>query len=148
MRRIATVLVVSLLLAGCAPKRPSATVSGTITYNGKPVNGAMLHFYPKEGNAPEAAMIPVDQDGKFQVGGVPPGDYKVVVEPSAGTSGPSTGGKPLSPEMKAKMQERAGEMKEPPTIRIPKKYLDRQTTTLSATVGQGQQELTLQLVDP
>jgi hypothetical protein len=144
MRRIVTVLVASLLLAGCGTKRPSATVSGTITYKGKPVNGAVLHLYPAAGNAPEAAMLPVSQEGTFQVSDVPPGEYKVVVQPSAATSSPSTKG--LSPEM-AKMKGRLEELKEPATIQFPKKYQDRQTSTLTCTVGKGTQALTLELKD-
>jgi hypothetical protein len=146
MRRIVTVLVVSLLLAGCGPKRPSGTVSGTITYKSKPVNGATLHFYPSSGSAPEAAVIPVSQEGTFSVAGVPPGEYKVVVESSAGAA-PPAGSKNLSPEMKAKMQERAGEMREAPTIPIPKNYQDAKTSTLTCSVTQGQQGLTLELTD-
>ncbi len=76
---------------------------------------------------------------------MPPGEYKIVVEPSAGSSGPPTRGM-----NKAKLEEMRGkiaELKTPPTIPIPKKYKERETTDLKANIGKGKQELTLELKD-
>ncbi|HZY84005.1 MAG TPA: carboxypeptidase-like regulatory domain-containing protein [Gemmataceae bacterium] len=146
MRRTLTVLVVALLLVGCGPKRaPSGTVSGTVTYKGRPVNGAVLHFYPAKGGATETVMIPVNQEGAFDASGVPPGDYKVVVQPSAGTSGPSTKGmsKAKLDEMKGKLDE----MKTPATIPIPKKVQDVGSTNLTCSVTTGKQDVTLEVKD-
>jgi hypothetical protein len=146
MWRALPILVAAVLLAGCGPKRAATgTVSGTITYKGKPVNGAVLHFYPAKGGAAETVMIPVNQEGAFDASGVPPGDYKVVVQPSKGTSGPSTKGmsKAKLDEMKGKLDE----MKTPATIPIPKKVQDVGSTNLTCSVTTGKQEVTLEVMD-
>jgi hypothetical protein len=143
MRRIVTVWLVALLLAGCGPKREaSGTVSGTITYQGKPVNGAALLLYGPTSHSADFT-IPVDQEGKFSSTDVPPGDYKVVVQPSAGSSGPSTRG--MTPAQMAEMKGRLDEMKTPPTIKVPSKYLDPKTSDLQMKVTGGKQEVTLEL---
>jgi hypothetical protein len=146
MRRIVPVLIVALLLAGCGPKRGSkAVVSGTVTYKGRPVNGAALLLYPASAGKAETVTIPVSQEGTFHTADVPPGDYKIVVQPSAGTSGPSTRG--MSEAKKAEMKAKLDEMKTPATIPIPKKYQDRLSSDLKCTVATGEQTLTLELKD-
>ena len=61
MWRILIVAIGLLLLVGCSNKRSSGVVSGTITYQGRPVNGAALLLYP-DGGGPEI-LIPVTQEG-------------------------------------------------------------------------------------
>lgn len=80
----ATVL---LLNAGCGDGRPTLVpVTGTVTLNGQPVDGALVGFEPQgiEGyNRPSIATT--DAQGKFVVGtydkadGMPKGSYKVSV---------------------------------------------------------------------
>ena len=84
------ILLIALLAmapAGCGSSG-LATVSGSVTYQGKPAKGATVHFR-REGETPqEAANYPigiVDEEGKFdlEVAGVGwgavPGKYKVLV---------------------------------------------------------------------
>jgi hypothetical protein len=139
MRRIVVVSIGLLLLVGCGSKNTKGAVTGTVTYKGQPVNGAMLTLYP--GRFP----IPVTQDGKFSTTDVPPGDYKVVVEGTKGSEGPPT--KDMSPEKLAQVREKLEAMKTPATIKFPEKYTSEATTTLTMKVGTGQQNITLELTD-
>lgn len=44
--------VLVVLMAGCQHGEPAATVTGTITYKGKPVEHGQIMFHPQAGNAP------------------------------------------------------------------------------------------------
>lgn len=146
MKRIVIVSIGLFLLAGCGPTHPNeGTVKGTITYNGKPVNGATLHLYPAAGGDIYTA-VPVGQDGAFSTSDVPLGDYKVVVEGSTGMNGiPST--KDIPPDQLAKMQAQIDKMKTTPTIPFPDKYKQPETTVLTCKIVQGDQTLKLELKD-
>jgi hypothetical protein len=139
MRRIVVVLVGLMLLAGCGSKGAKGAVSGKLTYNGQPVNGALLTLYP--GQYP----IPVSQEGEFNVTAVPNGEYKVVVEGTPGQSGPPLVGIP--PEKMAEAKEKAAKMSTPATIKFPDKYKSEATTPLKMTISGGSQNLNLELKD-
>lgn len=144
MWRFIILLVGLIALSGCGSKAlPAGTVKGTITYKGQPVNGAALLLHPKTG---DPVTIPVSQEGTFEVASVPEGEYVVVVQPSAGDSGvPSTKG--MDKAKAAEMQAKLDAMKSPPTIPIPKKYLQQSTTDLKMTVSKGPQTVELVLKD-
>jgi hypothetical protein len=149
MRRIILVSFGFLLLLGCGPKRGTGgSVTGTLQYKGQAVNGATLRFYPLSETGPEFA-IPVSQDGKFSSSNIPPGEYKVLVEPS---QAPPEGREPLIP--KGMDPAQAAELKEqykqaygahPPTIPFPGKYQDVEATDLKCTITDGEQTVALEL---
>lgn len=152
MRRIIVVSIGFLLLMGCGSKRGSGgTVSGTIRYNGKPVNGAMLRLYPASGEGIDYS-IPVSQDGTFRTSDVPPGEYKVVVEaatpPPQARHMPSMKGdnSPQAKEMQEKLQQMQ-QAQDPATIPYPNKYKKVATTDLKSTITPGEQKLDLELKD-
>jgi hypothetical protein len=146
MRRIITASVGLILLAGCGTSgSPKATVKGTVTYGGKPVNGCALVLYPtaEDGNS---ILIPVTQEGTFQTDSVPAGDYKIVIQPA--TVNPdmySTTG--LSPEKAAEVKQKSQSLQVKPTIPYPDKYKDRLKTDLNHTFTKGEQTLPLELKD-
>jgi hypothetical protein len=152
------VLIVLLPLIGCGKKRNlnGGNVSGTITYKGKPVNGALLRLTSTGGPSdPDVPPIPVDQEGKFNASNIPPGEYKIVVEPSPGAPKGRSGGMPpmaknmdaaKAEEMKRKLSAIQGDMPSP-TIPIPNKYRRLESTTLKQTIAKGDQTLTLELTD-
>jgi hypothetical protein len=84
---IVLVAVLSIAPTGCGSSG-LASVSGSLTYQGKPAKGATVHFHREGETAEEAANYPigvVDEDGHFdlEVAGVgwgaAPGKYKVLV---------------------------------------------------------------------
>lgn len=130
------------------------SISGTITYKGQPVNGALLRFHAT-GKEQELPAIAVDQQGKFTAV-IPPGEYTIVVEPSQGPpKGAGAGG--MGPMPKSKDSARDEEMKRKlagiqgsmptATIPFPNKYKKMNTTDLKATIVKGDNTLTLELKD-
>ena len=145
MRRIVALSIGFLLLLGCGPKNTKSVVSGKITYNGHPVNGATLLLYPTIAGQGAEVSIPVAQDGTFRTADVPVGEYKVVVQANAGDPGPSTKG--MSPQQMAEMKGKLDELRTPATIKYPDKYKDRAKSDLTMTVSKGEQTVTLELKD-
>lgn len=62
---------------------PTATVTGTVTYQGQPVANAQITFYPDEGRKPASGTA--DEDGAYSLttfsngDGAIPGTHKVTV---------------------------------------------------------------------
>jgi hypothetical protein len=133
MRRIVSVLVLLLMLVGCAKSGSrGGMLQGTVTYKGQPVNNAALRLIPASGSEAQALTIPVGADGTFRTTDVPEGDYKVVVQGSGAAAGSSAAaGGPMAPK--------------PATF--PTKYKQLKTTDLTCKVVKGQQTLNLELKD-
>lgn len=101
----AIVLVALLPLAGCgggADEKPTAKVTGSVTYNGKAVTGGQVIFTPKsnESGLPGKGGVGIVQpDGTFSVGTYDESDGAVIgvhtlsYEPPAGETaqGPAAG---------------------------------------------------------
>lgn len=149
MRQIVSVSIVTLLLIGCGSKhgKPGA-VAGTITYKGQPVNGAALLLYPSKDDAANPITIPVTQEGTFSITDVPAGEYKIVVEGTAGAQqAPPIALKNVPPEKAAEMKEKLAKMNTPATIRFPDKYKDPRKTDLKCSITENKQTLNLELRD-
>lgn len=102
-----TLLFGALVLTGCGSGL--SPVSGVVTIDGKPVEGATVTFVSDDGK--QAASGQTDKDGNFTLseGGVPgarSGSYKVIVTKTKGTSAPGEG---ASPEDMAKAMKKAAE---------------------------------------
>jgi len=152
MKRILVALIGLILLLGCGSKRSTGgSISGTVTYKGKPVNRAMLFFHPTSGEGHDIS-VPTTQEGTFSVSDIPPGEYTIFMEgariPPGALKEPEIP-KGMDPakaeEMKRKFQQmRGGEV---PTIPFPKKYQNVATTDLKCTITPGKQQLNLELKD-
>ncbi len=117
-----------LLIAGCsnseAPYVPELVpVTGTLTYKGQPIPGAIVAFHPADAtDFAEAAFAETDSQGRFSLlmqdygSGAMPGDHVVtVMRPTGG---------------------------------IPEKYKTKQSTPIRATVEDKEQnEILLKLED-
>lgn len=155
-------ILATTVATGCGKKPGLATypVTGTVTYNGKPVANALVSYFVNV-DAPASTGM-TDTDGKFTLAthvsttqvlpGAPPGDYKVTITKNSG----STAGESLSemenmdPEARRrKMIEmmgdpRAGQGQQAqgappkPKPEIPIKYAKSETSGLSATVLSGE----------
>lgn len=116
-RRLGSALVLvgvlGVLLPGCS--RPTGSISGKVTYQGKPLKGGNVSFQSTEGRESFAATI--GEDGTYSVPKIIGGSYKVCVEtdslkPSGGAPGMSKG--PSDPK-----DAKAGP---PPGAQIPEGY--------------------------
>lgn len=131
------VLVASVgLLAGCGGSQNAATLSGKVTYPtpDKPVTGGAITLHPSDGRPLSA---PIKWDGTFTLAAVPVGDVKVTIETES-IKGMS-GGNPYQPSPGMKPPEGDKPIvfdtpNRPRYVKIPKKYSDPKTTTLSYKV--------------
>jgi hypothetical protein len=114
-------LVVLVLVGGCA--RGPGSVSGTVTYQGKPLETGTITFYDTAHNAPTAE---INKDGTYSIPKVAAGKAKIAVVmpmPIAFKSGDLPGaGKPAEP------------LKVPT---LPAKYADPEKSGLTFEVNTG-----------
>lgn len=135
---LAVVLFVSILTLGCAGQqggdRPKTVpVTGTVTHNGQPVEGATVAFQGAGGS--QGAIGVTDAGGKyklttFQSGdGAVPGEYRVkIVKYKVETTQAADEN---SPDYVPPVE---GEEAAPPENLLPANYADPTTSGLTATV--------------
>jgi len=131
-------LVVSFVSVGCGPS--TTTVSGTVTYQNKPVKGGSVTFIALDTGKP-AASGSIKEDGTYSIPRVPVGEVKVCVDtkamdpskvarfpkyaPPPGAPAPEglTGGGTDKEEMIRRF------------VKIPDRYADPSTTDLQTTIS-------------
>ena len=147
LRLCTTVVLAGALGCGGGASRPeTAPVTGTVTYNGKPVANATVMFTPKSGGA--SATGKTDENGKFTLTTFEPGDGAIVGEHvvTVTYTGPESGApeNPESPEAYGAPAEK-GAAEKPP---IPTKYANPKTSGLTFEVkAGGPNEFTIELTD-
>jgi hypothetical protein len=139
MRTIESLTVLSLIagLSGCGSNEIKPTlekvvpVSGTLTYQGKPLENYQVSFIPTDGR--RAAVGITDVAGRFTLGtndigdGAPPGKHKVSVTFAPPSPDDSATSSPVDdPELLPK-----------PKVAIPKKYGNPETSGLQQEVPSG-----------
>jgi hypothetical protein len=67
-------LFLSLAATGC---RRTTVVTGSVTYDGRPVQNGAITFYPADGQGPSAGATVMG--GQYRVEGIPPGKKMVQV---------------------------------------------------------------------
>jgi len=129
---IAPVLATALLAGGCGT--PQGRVSGTVTYQNKPVEAGTVTFYVIGAPRPVAAVI---TDGKYEAVDISPGEAMVTV------SGPP----PSEPVGKTQKGEggRPRPTPVPATSSVPAKYADSSTSDLRFTVEPGENTIPINL---
>ncbi len=135
------------MMWGCGPGSiPTVEVSGTVTLDGKPLEGAMVGFYPASGGAPATGQT--DSSGKFTLR-VPAGKAKVSVSKTeAGgeakvdqaAAGAAPAGTALSGPPTA-----GGAPPAPPKSVVPAKYTNAETSGLTFEVKSGMAPVTIEL---
>ncbi len=136
---------VAVALAGCnSPGGVGATdVSGTVTYNGAPVEGATVSFVPT-GDSGKVAAGTTDAQGKFSLTTVQPGDgaipgaYQVAISKVEGAA--SSGGQQTEEEARQAAMPKSGTAPAPaPEAKdlLPVKYKDATKSGLTADVQSG-----------
>jgi len=120
-------------MTGCdSGKLATVRVSGTVTFDGAPLDGATVTFTPKTEGQGHPAYGITDVNGRYQLqtflgaanAGTTPGDYLVFVtkreqSEGSGVSGAPTAGSSAPP---------------PPKSLIPERYGKAETSELTATV--------------
>jgi hypothetical protein len=130
----------ALVIMGCKGK---GTVKGTIKYGDKKIRLGQVTFYV--GTEHQSGII--NDDGTYEVVGVPVGEAKVVVD-SPQPANPTAGlGKQadetqlanMPKEVREQMEERQKKYKENMAkwVEIPGKYSDQEKTPLKYTVKSG-----------
>jgi hypothetical protein len=136
MKQIGSCILVVALCLGCGQNNPLGTVpvSGKVTYNGQPVEGATISFNPDGDGRPATAIS--GSDGSYSLAtlnwpGSVPGSYTVVVRKSdlalASTQ-------PVTMEEALKLNNRPPP---PPKELLPVKYGDATKSPLKAEVKKG-----------
>ena len=152
---LAVIGLLAAVSAGCGPSAPKLyPASGTVTFEGKPVEGASVLFIPQAGRP---SMATTDASGKFTVTtngkpGAPLGTYLVTVTKQSGGAAatpaasisPQQGGAEPSEEEKQRMMMKQREEMESQlaTMRsgsksqnvLPAKYANPEASGLSVTV--------------
>jgi hypothetical protein len=138
-------------LIGCGSKQNGnlATVSGVVTHNGTPVEGAKVIFNSTievDGKQGVAYAAQTDSSGKYVIAtagkepGIPPGLYKVTITKYQGKSTTGTPEEIDSGQLDAQISDGAGAGKGGPTNLLPKEYASPGSTKLSATLESGKNE--------
>lgn len=130
-------LILFPLLAGCGGGPRPVKVSGTVTLDGQPVEGATVQFVPAGGTGRPAVGL-TRADGGFELtthennDGALPGDYKVVVTYNP----PVETGPAQSTEqgMQQAMKQQAKAKRQKPKYAIPPTYSDSTKTPVQQKV--------------
>jgi hypothetical protein len=160
-----TVPLVWMLLgvSGCggdphlADRPQTAPVTGQVTYNGNPVEGATVTFRPAGAGVPGAlgsgdgqgAVGQTDSNGRFQLttfspnDGAVPGQYQVSIRKLDKAEQPE-----VFDEDDPRYDPDVGtEETAPPKHLLPEKYANPQTSGLTETVSDGENEFQFDLTD-
>jgi hypothetical protein len=153
VRRSLTLPVGFLALAaglGCSKSGDFATVSGTVTHEGTPVDNARVEFHgtTEAAGKKELFATTTDSSGKYVIAsagknpGIPPGMYKVVIfkyDTKDGTNKPPEGFD--AGQMEAMISD-TGAVGGKAAVRnlLPKEYASPGTTKLSVTLETGKNE--------
>ena len=126
------------MIAGCADRydkqaeiEKTVHVSGTLTFNGTPLESFQVSFIPTDGRRPATGVT--DKEGKFTLGtnkpgdGAPPGNCRVAVVYSPPETEASDSGNAIDDP--SKMPK--------PAVNIPAKYSDPETSGLKQDVPKG-----------
>ena len=138
-----------LLVIGCSPKSsvPKSNIHGKVTYKNAPVGGGIMTFY-SENSTTTCGLNP---DGTYAIQGVPLGAIKVGIETESikeqGYKAPPNMPKEMKDKMKDEMAKQNTASGGPVYVPIPKKYANKNTTTLTCEVKDGKQELNFDLTD-
>ncbi len=144
---LAMVCLPAVLLGGCGgPKL--GKVTGRVTYNGKPVTGGKIMFYPESGRM---ALGEIAADGTYSLTTFKPGDgalvgtHRIAVE--ATKVGPGSMAAPKTFEEELKGVPPGGKVLVAGKVEwlVPEKYSRPETSGLTRKVEAGENKIDLEL---
>jgi hypothetical protein len=142
----AVILTSACLLAGCGKRYGS--VSGTVTYKGKNLSMGSIAFVP-EAKGGEVATGDIDKEGKYSLPKVLVGKCKVTVSTPVPMRVPGAGSRMMDASKMG--SDKPGTAKvvssDPAPVKVPDKYGQPDTTTLTAEVKEGPNTHNLTLTD-
>jgi hypothetical protein len=120
-----------------------AAVSGTVTFNGKPLSGARVTFVPSDGKGASATGV-TDDSGAYKVkskdgDGVAPGQYRILI---TGKAKEGKDSKEIDPGIDPKKTDRPRAVK---AVAIPAVYGNPKTTPLVADLKAGSNTVNIEL---
>jgi hypothetical protein len=116
---------------GTAETLKTVSVSGTLTYQGQPLESYRVTFTPKKGDRASSGLT--DVSGKFTLGtnsvgdGAPPGTYTVVVAYAPPELDDSTTAVPIDDPSKLPK----------PKVKVPEKYSSLENSGLTQEIPKG-----------
>jgi hypothetical protein len=119
------------LAVGCGSNKGS--VSGKVTYQGKPLPSGFVTFVVENGGPMHAE---IQGDGSYHFDKVPVGPVKIGVQPKSGGGSLQSTAMPRNPADFAKAKSAMTETDAP----IPPKYTDPNKSELTYTVTKGPQQ--------
>jgi hypothetical protein len=125
---------VCLVLVGCG--RPAASVSGTVTFDGKPLPGGTVLFHRSDGRV-EHALI--STEGKYSMEDAPLGKVRITVR-AHGAVPPALPNSAVNPPTPPReLDPRPEDRRDSGYVPIPPRYLDPEKSGLTYTVSAGGQ---------
>jgi len=146
-------LIFLVLQAGCGRGGPDVQfVTGVVTLDGKPLEGAIVSFSPQD-NEGLPAVGTTQTDGRFHLNapaslpgsGTTQGEYKVLIEKTEYVEFPEIPDD--DPRYGTPEHDRLIQLAEetPPVFKTPKFYADADLTPFSVEVKRGQNNFTFEL---
>ena len=134
-----SILMTVVVVFGCGKKNPNlpdlVPVTGTVTLDGKPLDGATVYFTPVGDTRGVDAFGKTDSQGRYTLGsrkmgkGTPIGQYKVTIGKTVMLDGSSAEGKATDPDINPRREI------------LPAKYSHPMATILRATIAEGGSEI-------
>ncbi|MDR2641968.1 MAG: hypothetical protein LBC74_04165 [Planctomycetaceae bacterium] len=152
-RPISLIILIFLgIFTGCSPAGvPVYSVTGTVTYQGKPVENALVSLIP-ESTEIRGASAMTNGNGQFVVvtqgakeNGAMLGEYKILVTKLIEVD--DSGKEVIREQVKYNPNNNHNEIQYQQKNLLPKKYTKRETTNLTVTVGKQKNHFKLALTD-
>lgn len=120
--------ILILTAAGCKDAKPTGSVSGKVTYNGKPQTTGYVNFLSSTG---AAAQAPLDDSGNYKIDSpLEAGDYRVYLGPPIpGQYAPGT------------------KTAAPPKFNVSPKFQDPNSSGVKVTIKPGANEIPIEMKD-
>jgi hypothetical protein len=139
-------------IVGCSSNNPNAagSVSGRLSYNGTPIKGGSMVFHTKDGGSYPAS---IKDDGTYFANDIPEGEFVVTIDTEGINPAKKAGksGKDYEKRMAVGQQPPPSGMAAPDLsqyyIKIPEKYNNPRTSTVTITVKAGRNVHDIDLKD-